>query len=56
MLDLDHFKQVNDALGHKAGDDLLVNVASRLSRVLQGKGMLARWGAAVRAEHAFEDD
>lgn len=44
FIDLDHFKQVNDALGHKAGDDLLVNVASRLSRVLQGKGMLARWG------------
>lgn len=44
FIDLDHFKQVNDALGHRAGDELLVNVASRLSAVLQGRGMLARWG------------
>lgn len=44
FIDLDHFKQVNDALGHKAGDDLLVNVANRLSSALQNKGLLARWG------------
>ncbi|MDR3410767.1 MAG: EAL domain-containing protein [Formivibrio sp.] len=44
FIDLDHFKEVNDAFGHKTGDEMLVSVAKRLSGVLQGTGMLARWG------------
>ena len=45
LIDLDDFKSVNDTMGHAAGDALLVEVASRLNRCLQGKnGIVARLG------------
>lgn len=44
FLDIDGFKNVNDSLGHMAGDELLVQVAKRLSAALDGADMLARFG------------
>jgi diguanylate cyclase (GGDEF)-like protein len=43
-LDLDRFKEVNDTLGHGAGDDLLCQVADRVSALLPGPDVLARLG------------
>ncbi|PAD21785.1 sensor domain-containing diguanylate cyclase [Terribacillus saccharophilus] len=45
MMDLDHFKQVNDTYGHEAGNDVLREVAARLSQEIEDKdAVLARYG------------
>lgn len=43
-IDLDHFKTVNDTLGHEAGDYVLKEAASRLAGILRDSDMLARLG------------
>jgi diguanylate cyclase (GGDEF)-like protein len=44
MIDLDHFKQVNDRHGHAAGDALLEAAASLLRAALRAEDVVARWG------------
>ena len=44
ILDLDHFKEVNDTLGHPTGDKLLQHVAMRLQRATRSTDMVARLG------------
>ena len=44
LLDLNNFKDVNDTLGHQAGDQLLRDIGGRLQRALEGTGMVARLG------------
>ena len=44
MLDIDHFKSINDEHGHAVGDAVLIEVAARIRRRLRGDDMVGRWG------------
>lgn len=44
MCDIDHFKNVNDSLGHAAGDEVLAEVARVLDKGVRGGDMFGRWG------------
>jgi diguanylate cyclase (GGDEF)-like protein/PAS domain S-box-containing protein len=44
FIDLDHFKKINDSLGHQAGDDLLTGAALRMKDLLRDVDSLARLG------------
>ncbi len=44
MVDIDHFKQVNDRYGHVAGDAVLANVAQAIARSVRNEDVVARFG------------
>lgn len=44
LIDIDHFKDINDRYGHDVGDKILLETASILDKTLAGQGCLARWG------------
>ncbi len=44
MLDADHFKRVNDTYGHKTGDKVLIELASKAEKALRDKDIVARYG------------
>ncbi len=44
LVDVDHFKAVNDTLGHQAGDKVLVAIAERLQSGMRLEDVLGRWG------------
>jgi len=44
FIDLDHFKEVNDSLGHDVGDEILKTVTSRLKKVIRGEDTISRFG------------
>lgn len=44
MLDIDHFKDINDTFGHAAGDTVLREFATRLDALLRAEDIGARWG------------
>lgn len=44
LIDIDFFKRINDAYGHKAGDEVLIKFANVLSQCMRDYDILARWG------------
>jgi two-component system cell cycle response regulator len=44
MIDIDHFKHVNDSYGHRSGDQAIRHVADRLAASLRGGDVIGRWG------------
>jgi diguanylate cyclase (GGDEF)-like protein len=44
MVDIDHFKSINDTWGHPAGDAVLVAVAARIQAAIRAEDIVGRWG------------
>lgn len=44
MIDIDHFKAINDSYGHEAGDLVIKNVAAIIQRAVRDIGMAFRYG------------
>lgn len=44
FIDLDHFKEINDSLGHEAGDELLQSISQRIRASLRGQDLVGRFG------------
>lgn len=59
LVDVDHFKNVNDTLGHPAGDEALISIASALRRAVRGSDLVGRYGGdefAILAPETSDDE
>jgi diguanylate cyclase (GGDEF)-like protein len=56
MIDLDHFKQINDSFGHDSGDYVLKEVAKKIDHHFKGKGVVARFGGEEFCVLLYRDD
>ncbi|WP_082567715.1 diguanylate cyclase [Pelomonas sp. Root1217] len=44
LIDIDHFKRINDSFGHAAGDTVLIEIAARLRQAVRDDDLIVRWG------------
>ena len=56
LIDIDHFKSVNDTYGHLAGDEVLRELSARIQPLMQGGAIFARFGGEEFAIVAVETD
>jgi diguanylate cyclase (GGDEF)-like protein len=59
MIDIDHFKTINDTFGHQAGDRVLVALSSLLRRHLRRSDIIGRYGGeefGVLLDRLYEDE
>lgn len=56
LLDLDHFKQINDTYGHRNGDIVIKETADQLKSIIKKQDLLARWGGEEFLIFLFDCD
>ena len=59
LLDIDHFKEINDTHGHQVGDEVLIELTRRVTANLRASDVLVRWGGeefVILMRHCTLDD